>query len=219
MSAQEIVNASIAIHGGEAYKKLDLDFAFRDKNYRIRKDGDRFRYERIFTEDSQKVVDILENGVFQRSIDGKEISLPDSTADKYASSVNSVAYFVLLPEPLNDPAVEKTLLGRSEINGVDYYKVKVSFKEEGGGKDFEDTYLYWFHPETHTMDYLAYDYKVNGGGLRFRKAYNIREVAGIRMQDYINYKGDPKRFKVEESDRLFEEGKLEELSRIEIRPL
>ena len=81
-----------------------------------------------------------------------------------------------------------------------------------GGKDYGDTFFYWFNRRTHTMDYLAY----SEDGPRFRKAINSQIVGGIRFQDYINYKGDEKdTTSVGTYDRRYAAKQLPELSRIE----
>ena len=102
-----------------------------------------------------------------------------------------------------------------EKHAVENYDViEVTFKQEGGGKDFEDQYYYWINKKSHTMDYLAYNYKVNGGGVRFRSSYNRRNVGGIIFQDYINYKaevGTP----LKDLPTLYENDKLKEVSRID----
>ena len=57
---------------------------------------------------------------------------------------------------------------------------------------------------------------MSGGGVRFRSAYNSRKVGGIIFQDYINFKaavGTP----LANLPKLFEQGKLKELSRIETK--
>ena len=51
---------------------------------------------------------------------------------------------------------EKEEVGEDEVEGETYYEVKVTFREEGGGTDFEDEFLYWIHKENFTVDYLAY---------------------------------------------------------------
>ena len=66
------------------------------------------------------------------------------------------------------------------------------------------------------MDYLAYSYKENDIGLRFRKAYNKREVNGLVFQDYENYKSYYYKYKVVELDEHCENGELELLSKIEL---
>ncbi|MEO0898085.1 MAG: DUF6503 family protein [Bacteroidota bacterium] len=215
LNAQEIVDASIMAHGGAAYDKLNLTYTFRKKDYSIQKGEEGITYTRTTYRDSMTVLDRLENGNFSRSINGQAIQVVDSMAQKYSNSVNSVNYFVQLPSLLNDGSVQKKLLGKTQVKGQKYYKIQVNFTEEGGGEDFEDTYIYWFRTDNFIMDYLAYDYKTDGGGVRFREAYNPREASGIRIQDYVNYKADHTRFKVQEMDKLFEEGKLEELSKIE----
>ena len=65
------------------------------------------------------------------------------------------------------------------------------------------------------MDYLAYNYQVDGGGARFRETYNVRTIDGIRFADYVNYKPVPKTLEVSTFDSLFVNGQLEELSRID----
>ena len=134
----------------------------------------------------------------------------------YSNSVNSVHYFAFLPSFLNDAAVHKTYVGETTIKGKAYYKIRVTFDQEGGGDDHDDVYMYWIDKEDYSMDYLAYSFHVNGGGVRFRSAYNARNVEGITFQDYVNYKHD-KETPVENLDALYEEDKLIELSRIELK--
>jgi hypothetical protein len=69
------------------------------------------------------------------------------------------------------------------------------------------------------MDYLAYNYQVNGGGARFREAYNIRTVEGLRVADYRNYKPVPHSMEVAVFDSLFEAGQMEQVSLIETENL
>ena len=102
------------------------------------------------------------------------------------------------------------------MDGSNYHKIQVTFAEEGGGKDFDDVFIYWIHDQNYTVDFLAYEYHVDGGGLRFRKAYNSREVSGIRFSDHVNYKADPASWKVQDLDRAYSEGALKELSKIEL---
>src|SRR5690606_31342387 len=120
---------------------------------------------------------------FVRFINEVRIALPDSTASKYANSINSVHYFVQLPYGLNDPAVKKKMMGEAEIDDEKYYEIQITFDEEGGGKDYEDIYMYWINKRNFTIDYLAYKFFTDKGGIRFRKAYNPRTVNGLRFVD------------------------------------
>ena len=101
------------------------------------------------------------------------------------------------------------------FDGEPYHAVEVTFQQEGGGKDYEDAFVYWFHTERNTMDYFGYSYEVDGGGLRFRKAYNFRTIEGIRFSDFINFKAEYPKYSVHDLGSLYNQGVLEELSRIE----
>ena len=92
--------------------------------------------------------------------------------------------------------------------------MKVGFSEDGGGRDFDDEYVYWFKTSDFSLDYLAYNFQVDGGGARFRKAYNPRRVGGIRFVDYLNMKPQNDFRVVTAFDSLYEAGGLDSLSLI-----
>ncbi|MEL6676202.1 MAG: DUF6503 family protein [Bacteroidota bacterium] len=216
LSPEEIIQRAINAHGGPLFERSNVEFDFRGRHYRALHAEGIFEYERSFQDTAGLYTDILTNEKYMRTLDGEEIAVPDSMAGRYASSVNSVIYFALLPFKLNDPAVRKAYQGTSVIKGTPYHKIRISFSEIGGGEDFEDVFYYWIHPETWTMDYLAYEYQTDGGGIRFREAYNVRTIEGLRFADFVNYKADQGQFTLEKVDRAFDLGKLEELSRIEL---
>ncbi|MFY7671860.1 DUF6503 family protein [Tenacibaculum sp. MEBiC06402] len=213
--AQKIINNSIEAHGGELYNQASYIFTFRGKEYIFKNNGSSYKYTvRKKNDLKDEVVDVLDNGKFKRTINREQVNLSEEDGSKYGESLNSVIYFATLPYKLNDIAVNKTYKGEVHIKGEIYNVVQVTFNQEGGGKDFEDQYFYWINKKTNTMDYLAYNYKVNGGGVRFRSSYNRRNVGGILFQDYINYKaevGTP----LADLPLLYEENKLKEVSRIE----
>ncbi len=214
--AQRIVDAAIAAHGLERVDGRRIEFDFRGRHYVSERRGGAFTYERIFTDSTGRAIrDVLTNEGIHREVNGQLVELSAKDSAAYANSVNSVLYFALLPYNLNDPAVQKEYLGEGEVRGEPYDKVRITFRQEGGGKDFEDEFVYWFHRDRHTLDYLAYNYQTDGGGARFREAYNVRTVAGIRFADYINYKPVEPSMAVATFDSLLEAGDLEELSRID----
>ncbi|SNZ00688.1 DUF6503 family protein [Flagellimonas pacifica] len=215
-TAQEIVDKSIKASGGELYTNNGASFVFRDKKYISQNVEGKKILKRISILDSVIIMDIKTNSAFQRFMNDSLVNLPDSISNRYSNSVNSVHYFARLPLGLNDKAVNKELLGEEIIKGKEYHKVKVTFDQAGGGDDFDDTYVYWFNKESFKPDYLAYDFHVNGGGQRFREAYNERYVNGIRFVDYKNYKPKKKGTGILEIGQLFENGELELLSKIKL---
>jgi hypothetical protein len=212
-----IINRVIETHGGPVIDHSVIDFDQRGRHYRATRDGGMFTYERIFTDSTGAVRDVLNNDGFYREIDGQRVDLPEERARAFESSVNSVLYFALLPYNLNDAAVRKRYLEEVMLEGQPYRKIEVTFQQEGGGKDFEDRFIFWIHAERFTMDYIAYDFLIDGGGSRFRKAVNPRVVGGVRFADYLNYIADDLQqpgLAIETYDRKLEAGELRLLSEI-----
>lgn len=218
INAQQILDNAITVAGGELFLKTTIDFDFRDRHYRSIRYGGTYQYERIFLDiDSNLVKDVLNNDGFERYVNDSFSTLtPDTMKVKYARSVNSVLYFALLPYGLNDEAVNKNYLGKSELKGEFYHKIQVTFNQDGGGEDHEDVFVYWIHQSDYTVDYFSYSYLVDGGGKRFRSAYNPRTVNGIRFVDYVNYSNENEEYSIVDFDKAYLEGDLKELSRIEI---
>lgn len=217
--AEWIINKAIETHGGDNYQNLDLEFDFRDIHYTVYTNNGQFEYTRTFQDSSSLIKDVYNNSGFNRFRDGKIIEVIKEQAVKYQSSVNSVVYFFLLPYKLDDPAVNAELIGETVIDGNPYYEVKITFNREGGGKDFDDIFTYWIHRGNYSMDYLGYLFHVDGGGTRFRKAFNQRKSGGILISDYINYKGPQNLTDIPALDSLYKNGQLEKLSLIEIENL
>lgn len=215
-TAQEIVDKSIEDSGGSLYANHGTSFMFRDRKYISESMEGKKVLKRISFLDSVVITDVKTNTDFKRYMNDTIVNISDSIANRYANSVNSVHYFARLPYGLNEKAVNKELLGKEKIKGKNYYKVKVTFDQNNGGEDFDDVYVYWYHTETFKPEYLAYDFHVNGGGQRFREAYNERYINGIRFVDYNNYKPNKKETSVLETGSLFEKGELELLSKIEL---
>ncbi len=212
--AQKIIDQSIDAHGGDLYKISTISFNFRDKHYEIFKSLNSFRYVREFTDSTGMVSDLLTNDGFTRTVNGAAVELSQKMEGAYTRSVNSVAYFAFLPYGLNDPAVYKKYLGETEIESIPYHLIKITFAKNGGGEDFDDEFLYWINQENYLVDYLAYSYHTDGGGVRFRKAIKTHDVSGLRLQDYDNYKVEDKNTPVEDMEGLYKNGELELLSQI-----
>lgn len=217
LTAQDIVDKTIEVSGGEKYLNAEIDFDFRDKHYRSVREGGKFQYERQFQDSIGIIKDVLNNDGFQRFVNDTLTKIPDSMAVKYTSSVNSVHYFALLPYGLNDAAVNKSSLGEVSIKDKLYHKIKVTFSQEGGGEDYEDVFIYWIEAETFKADYIAYSYiEDDGVGIRFREAYNERFINGLRFVDYNNYKSEDITMDLLGLDKAFESGSLKLLSKIEL---
>lgn len=212
--AEQIVFDALEAHGGDNYNRAYFKFIFRNKNYTFKNNGAEYEYTLSYEKDGKAIYDVMNNNGFIRTINSKEIELTEKQINGYSESLNSVIYFATLPHKLIDKAVNKSYIGVTKIKNQSYDIVEVTFNQEGGGKDFDDTYYYWINQKTKIIDYLAYNYTVNNGGVRFRSAYNGRVVGSILFQDYINYKaevGTP----LKDLPALYEAGQLKELSKIE----
>jgi hypothetical protein len=215
LTAQQIINQAIEVACAGNCENATMDFTFRDRCYVSMRNDGIYRYERITSDSTGVTEDVLTNSGFTRHKNNVQIKVADSMITKYSNSINSVIYFAQLPFGLNAEAVKKELLGEAVIKEEPYFEIGVSFNEEGGGTDFEDTFVYWIHKDKYTVDYLAYQYFSDGGGIRFREAYNPRIVNGIRFADYYNFKPGTIEVTLTELDSEFEKGTLKLLSKIE----
>ncbi|MEL6389074.1 MAG: DUF6503 family protein [Bacteroidota bacterium] len=215
-TATEIVERCIQVHGGTAYEEGRFEYTFRGRQYELQYEHGKYRYSRLSVDTAgHEIIDILTNSDFTRLVDSTKVPLSQKDIQKYTNSVRSVHYFAYLPFFLSDPAVRLKRLKDEVIHGFTYHKIEVTFVEQGGGVDYDDVYVYWIRADDFTMDYLAYSYEVDGGGVRFREAYDPREVGGIRWQDYVNYKHE-KTTPPAQMASLFQKDELVELSRIEL---
>ena len=214
---QKIIDLAIEAHGGAAnFEQIKVGFEFRNMEYTLKKSKGYYEYSRTQTDSSGKlIVDVLNNDGLLRIIDKEKVDLPDSMSQKYVNSVNSVAYFFLLPFGLNDPSVIKKYLGEGSIKNTKYDLVEVHFQQEGGGKDYQDKFVYWINKDTHLLDYLAYSYETDEGGVRFREAIDRKKIGAFTFQNYVNYGLEDKDIPLTELPALFEKGQIPQLSKIE----
>lgn len=188
-------------------------FVFRDDQYSFQFNEGNYIYSKSSNKSGKLLRDTLTNNGFVRYADGARLVLSKEEEAKYAESLNSVIYFVCLPLKLKDPAANKTKLDDCIINESVYSTIRVHFDEEGGGTDFDDVFYYWINQNTNQVDFIAYKYSTNGGGVRFRSAFNSRMIGKMRFQDYLNYEapiGKP----LAELPLLFEKDSLKILSEI-----
>jgi hypothetical protein len=208
-----VIGKAIEFSGKSKLNENVLKFKFRDYSYKAIPTCEGFQFERLSITSPTR--DIVKNGELKRFYQDSVIKLADTTAFSYYKSVNSVHYFTQLPLRLVDDAVRSSYLGEEEINGKAYHKLKIKFTENDGGEDFEDAYMYWFDTSDFSMDFIAYSFLVNSGGLRFRKAINQRTIDGVVFQDYENYNPKETPQELEDLGQLWGSGDLELISKIE----
>ncbi|NMM49656.1 DUF6503 family protein [Marinigracilibium pacificum] len=212
--ASNIINETIKAHGMDKLENGKLSFIFRNGHYTMENNSGIFRYERLISKNDSVYQDIITNDGFVRKFQGDTLKLTSTEEAKYKNGLNAVIYFASLPKSLSDAAVKADYLGDMNLKGNDYYKIRVTFNENGGGKDYDDVFVYWVNKDTDLVDYLAYEYHTDGGGMRFREAFNKREVNGVVVQDYKNYKPLVDGIMVQDMDELFLNGDIELVSEI-----
>lgn len=217
MTAQEVVDKSIEVCGGYLFENSMVSFDFRDRQYISEMKESQKILTRILKNDTIHFKDVRSSKGLQRFKNDTLVTLGDSLANMYANSVNSVHYFSKLPFGLNDPAVHKEHIGEIKIKEQEYYKIKITFDQMNGGDDFDDTYIYWINKKTFVPDYLGYSFQVNGGGTRFRVAYNERIISGIRFVDYENLKPIDSTATIFSADSIFIKDEMKLLSKIELK--
>ena len=222
-----IVDRAIEHHGGEIYRhsETELDLCSKSGCYHIvsRVDGDRWAYtvsgksggaqQRVHA--TYDTLSVSRNGVERTVKTGEEQRLRDWAMAR--------VYFGFLPYRLNDPSVYKQDLGLVDWDGRRLHKVKVTF-QAGTSTDASDEYMYWFDPETARLEYLAYSYDNNGGGLRFRRAVKHRRVGGLLFFDQENLGADGPGLSVDAIDAAYVRESMRHVSTvrlesIQVRPL
>ncbi|NNF03281.1 MAG: hypothetical protein HKN17_02340 [Rhodothermales bacterium] len=184
---QSVIDRSIDRHGGDVINRARIEFDFRDYHFVLDRNDGMFSYERTYTDSTgRRHEEIINNDGIFKNIDGESVRVDSLLHKKIGDDVNSVAYFTLLPIPLNDDAVIKEDLGSVDMNGEPYRKIGITFRPEGGGRDYQDRFLVWIHENAHTMDYFAYYYFTDETGSRFRVADSVHSVGGARLTDYLN---------------------------------
>lgn len=194
-SADAVVDSAVATHASAPLDRAVISFHFRGDRYRLRRKEGQFHYQRRYTDSlGRSVHEGITNDGPYRVVDGDTTLLSEEDRTHIDTAVNSVAYFALLPSPLQDPAVQANYDGRDTISGISYHRIQVTFRKEDGGADWEDHFLYWFRTDNYAMDYLAYAFGLgaddSNSGTRFREAYNTRRVNGVRFADFRNYTAD-----------------------------
>jgi len=213
---QNIIDKTIEKYGGTAYKNSMIEFDFRDRHYKVFRKNGNFLYERFYSDSSGNIHEGFDNKSVFKKINKQTIDLTTKKSNSIKESINSIIYFFTLPYSLNDRAVIKEYLGESNIKSKPYYLIEVTFKQEGGGSDFEDRYVYWINKDNYSMDFFAYYFQVNGGGSRFRRVHNVRRIEGIVFGDQENFTSDTISTNIEDYKQLFENGDLKNVSDINI---
>ena len=214
--AADLIDRSQEYHGQQVYETSKVLFIYRDKAYVQVPTSRGMDMYRTYTDTAGvQVRDIIRDNRLLRTENGQGTRMVDSVQQSIKSSINSVFYFNALPFKLDDQAVIAETLPRESIHGIYYDRVLVHFDEEGGGEDHEDVFLFWLHPDTGAMDYLAYSYCELDCGLRFRESVNRRIINGLVVQDYKNYTPEDATISIEQLGQRFADGELELLSMIE----
>ncbi len=217
ISPAYIIQKAIEYSGKDKIQDNKITFKFRDKIYISESVCDQFKLIRI--DSSKNVKDVLYKNEIERKINGKTVQLADTTSTNIKSSINSVHYFVHLPYRLKDPAVQAQRLKDDTINEKGYYKLQVEFNESGGGEDFQDIYHYWFDQEDFSLDYLAYKFYTNDGGMRFRAKRVEKRLNDIIFQDYNNFKPSSDTTQIDELSKAYQNNKMIKVSEIITIPL
>lgn len=212
---QEVIDKAIAFHGMEGLGNADFSLTFRERDYTYSNANGMYKYTRTHTDSTGAIIyDVMNNEGLIRYINDKEAEITEERRAAFTRSINSVVYFFRLPYGLNDAAVIKEYIGEADIKGKTYHEIKVTFAQEGGGEDFDDVFLYWFDKEDYSMDYFAYLYHTDGGGMRFREAINPQRVNGMLVQDYVNLRPEDEGIDIMTIDELYKQGELKVLSEI-----
>lgn len=205
-------------HGSGLITQRNISFTFRGRDYEQRIEEGRSVKFRRFVEEGDTIVDkwIRTESFFERHINGELVTVTDSAKQEHKSAINSVFHFTFLPLFLTNNAVNAEIIDTVSIGTDPYCKIKFTFNKdvELDIPSTDNIYIYWINLNNKTLDYLAYEYFTNDGGLRFRKAYNRRSIGGITFQDYMNYRPRDTTVTLMTIDEAYNRREIEEVSKI-----
>ena len=213
---KKLIRQAIEAHGQNAFGDASFAFSFRGVPYRVARSNGLYRYERTVTTQGTAVHEVLQNSGFTASVAGNVLTLSPRVQGSRERSLNSVVYFASLPYVLEDRAVQPRAVGEVEIGERRYRVVEVRFAREGGGVDHDDVFRYWFDAESGRLDYLAYRFHTNKGGVRFRVATEHPVVGGVTFIQWDNYGVDDKSLDLKSLPERWRSGKLPKLSTIRL---
>jgi hypothetical protein len=185
--AARVLDRAIEAHGMNALDHAVVRFEFRGDRFEVQRDGDVFQYERRHDTADGRTVDIVTGQGLVRRVNNVEVNLQGDAHESALATVRSVIFFALLPYSLRESPVRLRLLDEVEIMSESYHTLEAVFQRDGGLRDWEGRYILWIHRTAHTVDFFAYEFVGDDGGTRFREVAAVREVDGIRFQDYRNY--------------------------------
>lgn len=215
----EVIRRAIEHHGGGLFdgSVTELELCSGSGCYRLsaRMNNGVYRYRVAGpVRAGQREVESWNDGL-RHWHDGVEQEVPPGDAQRLRDWAMARIYFVFLPYRLNDPGVMQRDLGLERWGDRDLHKVKITFRT-GSSSDAQDEYLYWFDPESGRLEQFAYSFDGNPGGLRFRRLFNYRRVAGLLFHDQENFGVDADGLSVEQITPGFVEGRMRSISTVTV---
>lgn len=223
----EVVDRSIAYHGGDTYRssRSSLEVCSRSGCFELDStvDGETFVHEVSGTiREERRRVRVSNGEVLQWGGDGEPLEVTPDNESGLRNWVMARVYFPFLPYRLNDPSVYKTDQGLETWGDRQLHRVKITFTP-GSSSDADDEYLYWFDPESGRVEQFAYSYAGDPGGLRFRRGFNYRRIGGILFFDQENLGVEGPELSVDLIDPAYVETMRQvsvvEMKNIRVRPL
>ncbi len=218
-SRPAIVDRAIEHHGGELYRHSEtgVDLCSKSGCFHVVAllDGDRFVYTVAGTSGGARLEVRSSNDALEVRRDGEPLAVEPGGEQKYRDWAMARVYFCFLPFRLGDPSVRHQDLGLVDWDGRRLHKVKVTF-EAGTSTGAGDEYVYWFDPESARLEYFAYSYDDNGGGLRFRRTVRHRRAGGLLFSDQENFGADGPGLSVDAIDAAYVRDAMRHVSTVRL---
>ena len=212
--APEIVAKAIAFHGNDVFQSaaISLTITSLSGSFQIDSTREGGRFEYVVTDPRSQRRVRLTNDVVEEWRDGAPTQLDAEGERRARAFADARVFFPLLPFTLNGGDIRFDDLGLDTWDGKDLHKVRVSFNP-GSSNDADDTYMFWFDPETGRVEQFGYDFD---GGLRYRKAVAFNRVGGILFSDQENYAIDGERVPVDMLSAQYVAENMSLLSTVEL---
>jgi len=186
ITAEELLEKTIETLGKRALYNSELSFMEREISYTSLRSKYQYEYTMKRSVDTINYFAKSYNGGFEYTENGVPVSY-GATSGQLEKDLIDLNQFMILPANFeNDNAVLLNLKNDISIDGIEYYVLHISFKNQMP-TDLAGNYNLYIAKDTYEIDFIGYDSLATEGRFFLKEAFNKRVLNGVSFSDYRTY--------------------------------